>query len=170
MSVCVCVNPELVRPITHQPFKLGLPNLRDRCTKTGLRSLLFWGQFTLISKVSFNLKYKFIPFWASPDDNASPIEGRISKFRPDVQNTFVSRSLLFGGLIISSAWNYADVQWHGEPEVVFTSVLSTTKTLQWHRNDHDSVGRTSKKTSKLRVIGFVRGLHRDRWIPRTNSQ
>ena len=36
-SVCicirsyVCVNPELVHDITHHPFKLGSPNLAQRC-------------------------------------------------------------------------------------------------------------------------------------------
>ena len=34
---------ELVRTITHQPFKLGSPNLDQRCKMSWLRSLLFWG-------------------------------------------------------------------------------------------------------------------------------
>ena len=56
--------------------------------------------------------------------------------------------------------------------------------LQWRHNGHDRVSnhqphdcllnrlfrRRSKKTSKLRVTGFVRGIHRDRWIPRTKGQ
>ena len=45
MRVCVCVsvNHELVRAITHQPFKLELPNLDQKCKRPGLRSQLFFG-------------------------------------------------------------------------------------------------------------------------------
>ena len=57
-------------------------------------------------------------------------------------------------------------------------------TLHWCHNDHDGVSnhqphgcllnrlfkRRSKKTSKLRFTGFVWGIHRDRWIPRTKGQ
>ena len=45
----------------------------------------FGEQSTLISKVKFNLKAKFTPFWACPYHNSSPIEARITKFGPDVQ-------------------------------------------------------------------------------------
>ena len=45
MCVCVCVsvNHELVRAIIHQPFKLGSPNLDQRCKRPWIRSLLFCG-------------------------------------------------------------------------------------------------------------------------------
>ena len=48
-SVCVsvCVNQLLVRPITWDPFKLGLPNLDQRCKSPWLRSLLFGGAIGL---------------------------------------------------------------------------------------------------------------------------
>ena len=42
-SVCVCGKHLLVRAITHHPFKLGSPNLDNRCKRPWLRSLLFWG-------------------------------------------------------------------------------------------------------------------------------
>ena len=45
--VCVCVrvsvNHEIVRAITRQPFKLGSPNLDQRCKRPWLRALLFCG-------------------------------------------------------------------------------------------------------------------------------
>ena len=51
LSVCVsvrpCVNHELVRTITHDPFQLGSPNLALRCKRPWLRSLLFWGVIDL---------------------------------------------------------------------------------------------------------------------------
>ena len=43
MCVCVSVNHEFVRTITHQPFKLGSPNLDQRCKRPWLRALLFCG-------------------------------------------------------------------------------------------------------------------------------
>ena len=47
VCVCVCVrvsvNHEFVRAITHQPFKLGSPNLDQRCKRHWLRALLFCG-------------------------------------------------------------------------------------------------------------------------------
>ena len=46
-SVCVSVNPELVRAINHHAFKLEPPNLDKRCKTTWLRSLLFWGAIDL---------------------------------------------------------------------------------------------------------------------------
>ena len=47
LSVCVSVNPELVRAINHHTFKIEPPNLDKRCKRTWLRSLLFWGAIDL---------------------------------------------------------------------------------------------------------------------------
>ena len=42
LFVCLCVNHLLVRAITRDPFKLGSPNLDQRCKIPWLISLLFW--------------------------------------------------------------------------------------------------------------------------------
>ena len=51
VSVCVCVslcvNHLFVRAITRDPFKLGSPNLDQRCKRPWLRSLLFLGVIDL---------------------------------------------------------------------------------------------------------------------------
>ena len=50
VCVCVsvlCVNQLLVSTITQDPFKLGSPNLDQRCKTTWLRSLLFCGAIDL---------------------------------------------------------------------------------------------------------------------------
>ena len=60
-SLCVCVNHLLVRAITRDLFKLGSPNLDQRCKRPRLRSLLFWGQLTLTFKVKFSLKVRIYP-------------------------------------------------------------------------------------------------------------
>ena len=54
LSVCLCVsvNQELVRAITHDPFKLVSPHFNQRCKTTWLRSLLFWDdQFDVQGKI-----------------------------------------------------------------------------------------------------------------------
>ena len=107
-SVCLCGKHLLVRAITHHPFKLGSPNLYHRCKIPWLRSLLFfWGLFfffwgggwlTLRSNFRSNLtsKSKVTPFWACRYDNSSPVQARITKFGPKVQNTFVKIPVDFG--------------------------------------------------------------------------
>ena len=47
LCVCVCINHELVRTITHRPFKLGSPNLDQRCKTPWFGSLLFLGMIDL---------------------------------------------------------------------------------------------------------------------------
>ena len=47
VCVCVCINHELVRTITHRPFKLGSPSLDQRCKIPWFRSLLFVGMIDL---------------------------------------------------------------------------------------------------------------------------
>ena len=52
---------EFVRTITYHLFKLGSPNLDQRCKIHWFRSLLLWGQLTLqeIDFVKFDLEVKF---------------------------------------------------------------------------------------------------------------
>ena len=47
VCVCVSVNHELVPAIIHRPFKLGSPNLDQRCKRPWLRALLFSGAIHL---------------------------------------------------------------------------------------------------------------------------
>ena len=81
VSVCVCVNHLLVRAITRDPFKLGTPNLDQRCKRPWLRTLLFWGgNWPWPSRSNLTSKSEFTPFWACPDHYSPPIPVRISKF------------------------------------------------------------------------------------------
>ena len=65
LSVCVCVRPcvnhELVRAITHDPFQLGSPNLGHRCKRPWLRSLLFWGVIDLVLQGQILLQSQNLP-------------------------------------------------------------------------------------------------------------
>ena len=106
-SVCPSVT-KFVRAITHHPFKLGSPNLDQRCKTPWLRSLLlflllffclfvfYWGgggDQPWPSRSNLRSKSKFTPFWACPHNNSSPIQARITKFGPEVQNTLVKWQL-----------------------------------------------------------------------------
>ena len=59
--VCVSVNHELVRAIIHQPFKLGSPNLDQRCKRPWLRALLFCGTIDLDLQGQIELKSQNLP-------------------------------------------------------------------------------------------------------------
>ena len=61
VCVHVSVNHELVRTIIHQPFKLGSPNLDQRCKRPWLRSLLFCGAIDLDFQGQIELKSKKLP-------------------------------------------------------------------------------------------------------------
>ena len=105
VCVCVCGNHELVRMITHHPFKLGSPNLGQRCKTTSLRSLLFYGTFDLDLQGQIELKSKFTPFWACPCHNSPPIEVTISKFRTKMHLSTVQIPTNFG-----LDWNWSSIQ------------------------------------------------------------
>ena len=63
VCVCVClsVNHQLVRAITHQPFKLESPNLDQRCKRPWLRSLFFFGTIDLELQGQIELKSQNLP-------------------------------------------------------------------------------------------------------------
>ena len=61
LSVCLCVNHLLVRAITRDLFKLGSPNLDQRCKRPWLRSLLFSGPIDLDLQGQIKLKSQNLP-------------------------------------------------------------------------------------------------------------
>ena len=62
-SVCVCGKHLLVHVITHHPFKLGSPNLDNRCKRPWLRSLLFWGVIDLDLQGQIELQNQNLPYF-----------------------------------------------------------------------------------------------------------
>ena len=60
-SVCVCGKHLLVCVITHHPFKLGSPNLDNRCKRPWLRSPLFLGVIDLDLKGQIDLQSQNLP-------------------------------------------------------------------------------------------------------------
>ena len=61
MCVCLSVNHQLVRAVTHQPFKLEPPILDQRCKRPWLRSLLFFGTIDLELQGQIELKCQNLP-------------------------------------------------------------------------------------------------------------
>ena len=96
-SVCVCINHELVRTITHHPFKLGSPNLDQRCKTPWFGSLLFLGMIDLESRPwGSTWKSNFTSFWACSHHYSSAIQARITKFGPKMHLSTVKIPTNFG--------------------------------------------------------------------------
>ena len=96
-SVCLCVcvslrvNHLLVRPIARDPFKLWSPKIWTKDAKDLKISRGGGGQSTLSFKV------KFIPCWACLHHNSLPIQARITKFGPEVENSLVKIPIVLDG-------------------------------------------------------------------------
>ena len=95
---CVCVNPQLVRAITHHPFKLGSPNLDKRYKRP-------WEDWSWPSRSNWTPKSKFTSFWACPCHNSPPIEVTISKFGAKMHLGTVQIPTNFG-----LDWNWSSIQ------------------------------------------------------------
>ena len=102
VSVCVCGNHMLVVKITHHLFELGSPNLDHRCKRPWLRSLLILGgDWPWPSRSNLTSKSIITPFWACPCNNSSPLQARITKFEPELQNALVKIPIV---LRVNWAW------------------------------------------------------------------
>ena len=78
------------------PIWRGHPPSRDpwRHVKT---HYCFGGNQPWPSRSNLRSKSKFTPFWTCPHHNSSPIQSRITKFEPEVQNTLVKIPIVLGG-------------------------------------------------------------------------
>ena len=61
--------------------------------------IVLWTERPWPSRSNLTWKSKFTPFWACPHHNSLPIEARITKFGPAVQNTLVQIPIVFWGAI-----------------------------------------------------------------------
>ena len=108
LSVCVSVNPELVRAINHHAFKLEPPNLDKRCKTTWLRSLLFGGgggDWSWPSRSNLTWKAKFTPFWAWPRHNSPSIQARTTKCGQKMQTNLLMVLIILGGDWLRPSWS-----------------------------------------------------------------
>ena len=98
LSVClyVCQSLACLRdnsgPIQARMTKFGL-----HMQKTSVKGpFVLWTDLAWPSRSNLTWKSKFTPFWACPQNNSSPIQARITKFGPEVQNTLVKIHIVFG--------------------------------------------------------------------------
>ena len=59
--------------------------------------IVLGGNLPWPSRSNLTSKSEFTPFWASPDHNSSPIQVRITKFGPEVENSLVKVPIILGG-------------------------------------------------------------------------
>ena len=105
--VCSSVSPSVtkfVRAITHHPFKLGSPNLDQRCKRVKI-PIVLWDNWSWASRSNCTPKSKFTPFWACPGHNSPPIEVTISKFGTKMHLSTVQIPTNFG-----LDWNWSSIQ------------------------------------------------------------
>ena len=100
--VCQSVRPSVtkfVHMITHHPFQARLTNFGPKMQNTLVKvPIVLGGNRPWPSRSNLRLqKSKFTPFWACPHHNSSPIQARITKFGPEVQNTLVKIPKDLGG-------------------------------------------------------------------------
>ena len=112
-----CVNHELVRAITHHPFKLGSPNLDHRCK----RPIVLGGDWPWPSRSNLSSKSKFTPFWACPCHNSPRNEVVISKFGTKMHLSTIQITTNFG-----LDWNWSSIKFLiSNPDQIELSFLCT---------------------------------------------
>ena len=80
-------------PVQARITKFG-PKMQNTLVKV---PIVFWGNQPWPSRSNLRSKSKFTPFWAYPHHNSSPIQARITKFGPEVQNTKIKIPIVLGG-------------------------------------------------------------------------
>ena len=99
LSVCLCVNHLLVRAITWDPpVQARIAKFGPKIQKTLVKvPIVLGGHWPWPSKSNLSSKSEFTPFWACPDHNSLPIQARITKFGPEVENSLVKVPIVLGG-------------------------------------------------------------------------
>ena len=136
VSIPLCVSHELVYKMTHDLFKLGSPNLPQRCK---IPWFVVWGpiDLDLHCQISVLPNYELQVYL---HDNSSPVQTRITRFWPKVQYNLVkipifsqttSQSWLFHSLNpLYICWSRQPrVIWHLKPHLLFHSWSSKNQLM-----------------------------------------
>ena len=70
------------------------PNMQNTLIKG---SIVLWSDQPWTWRSNLTWKSKFTPFWSCPHHNSSPIQARITKFWPEVQNNLDKIPIVLGG-------------------------------------------------------------------------
>ena len=99
---CRCPRPSVRHQVcprdNSSPVQARITKFGPKMQNTLVKVPIFWGGNQLWpSRSNLRSKSKFTPFWACPHHNSSPIQARITKFGPEVQNTLVKIPIVLGG-------------------------------------------------------------------------
>ena len=97
VCVCVCVCLSLACPRDNSgPVQARITKFGPKMQKTLVKvPIVLWADWPWPSRSNSTWKSKFSPFWACLHHNSPPIQARITKFGPEVQNTLVKIPIVF---------------------------------------------------------------------------
>ena len=105
--VCVCVRVCVCQSVCQSlacprdnlgPVQARIAKFGPKMQKTLVKvPIVFGGNWLWPSRSNLTSKSEFTPFWACPDHNSSPIQVRITKFGPEVENSLVKVPIILGG-------------------------------------------------------------------------
>ena len=108
--VCPSVSPSVtkfVRAISHYPFKLGSPNLDQRCKRPWLRSLLFCGTIDLDLQGQIELQSQNLPHF----ELVHAITHHQLKFQfPNLEQKCILALFRSLSILIEIDWNWSSIQ------------------------------------------------------------
>ena len=102
-SVCVSVCQSVCQSLAYPRDNLGPVQARiakfgPKMQKTLVKVIIVLeGNWSWPSRSNWTSKSEFTPFWACPDHNSSPIQVRITKCGPEVENSLVKVPIILGG-------------------------------------------------------------------------
>ena len=99
MCVCESVCQSLACPHDNLgPVQARIAKFGPKMQKTLVKvPIVLGGNWPWPSMSNLTSKSEFTPFWACPDHNSSPIQVRITKFGPEVENSLVKVPIIWGG-------------------------------------------------------------------------
>ena len=101
LCVCVCLSlcQSLACPRDNSgPVQARIAKFGPKMQKTLVKvPIVFGGNWHWPSRSNLTSKSEFTQFWACPDHNSLPIQARITKFGPEVENSLVKVPIVLGG-------------------------------------------------------------------------
>ena len=103
LCVCPCVCQSVCQSLAcprdnSGPVQARIAKFGPKMQKTLVKvRIVFGDNWPRPSRSDLTLKSEFTPFWACPHHNSLPILARITKFRPEEQNSLVKVPIVLGG-------------------------------------------------------------------------
>ena len=99
LSVCLSVCQSLACPGDNSgPVQARIAKFGPKMQKTLVTvPIVLGGNWPWPSRSNLTSKSEFTQFWACPDHNSLPIQARITKFGPEVENSLVKVPIVLGG-------------------------------------------------------------------------